>query len=194
MQDCAACGTAKLVFDNQFVLRQLGQIILVKKLQMAGIPQDCLGPLGPDNIPASRMMLDFPERNIALISVRFRVEDTVLEVRSSRRKTHDLLDEGETTKSSHQLTDEVESEMLEESKVSVGSGKTSHRNHNLFLWDKGRYRHVRIDREMWNFFLDAVAPDSLGMLVDSFFDARTALSCHLSMGLFCQEMHAFQGY
>ena len=46
------------------------------------------------------------------------------------------------------------------------------------------------------FCLGAVAQNSPGMLVEKFLEdeelARIAPSCHLSMNLFCQEMHAFQ--
>ena len=41
--------------------------------------------------------------------------------------------------------------------------------------------------------MDTVAPDSSGMLVESFFEdeelARTALSCQLPMDLLCHESH-----
>ena len=48
------------------------------------------------------------------------------------------------------------------------------------------------EHKAWNLFLDVVAQDSPGMLMESFFVdeelARTTLSCHLSLDLFCQEM------
>ena len=45
------------------------------------------------------------------------IAETELAVGDLRRKTDDLSDDGETTESSHQWTDEVESEVLEESEV-----------------------------------------------------------------------------
>ena len=50
------------------------------------------------------------------------------------------------------------------------------------------------EHSAWNLFVDVVASDSPGTLVDSFLEdeelARTALSCHLSLDFFCQEVHA----
>ena len=53
------------------------------------------------------------------------------------------------------------------------------------------------EHNAWNLFLDVVAQYSPGMRVESFLEdkelARTVLSCHLSMDLFCKELHAFLG-
>ena len=47
---------------------QVGMLGLVRKLQMAEIPEDCLGSVGPDDIAAWSMMLDFQEENPALMN------------------------------------------------------------------------------------------------------------------------------
>ena len=48
------------------------------------------------------------------------------------------------------------------------------------------------EHNVLNLFLDVVSPNSSGVLVESSLEderlARTALSCHYSMDLLCQEM------
>ena len=61
------------------------------------------------------------------------MEGTELAFRDLRRKTHDSSDDCETTESSHQVADEVDSEILVESvRGAVGCRRDSHRNHGLF--------------------------------------------------------------
>ena len=47
------------------------------------------------------------------------------------------------------------------------------------------------EHDAWDFFLEVVGQSRSGMLVDSFLEdgelARTALSCHRSMDLLCQQ-------
>ena len=67
--------------DVAWVYR-LGIVGLVKKLQMEGIPQDCLGPIVPDDIAAPRICNFYWERIVSL-SVNKTLPMRQVDIRSS---------------------------------------------------------------------------------------------------------------